>query len=74
MPESLLTILKFLLLDLARVDTFWRFLTAIAVGCVLLALSYVYQRARRSAAAPAVVAPGAGNAYAPADRTRKDHS
>jgi uncharacterized membrane protein len=69
-----LTILKFLLLDLARVDTFWRFLTAIAVGCVLLALSYVYQRARRSAAAPAVVAPGAGNAYAPADRTRKDHS
>ena len=54
-------------------DAFWRFLTAIAVGCVLLALSYVYQRARRSAAAaPAVVAPGTGNAYASAASTRKD--
>jgi hypothetical protein len=42
-----LTLLKFLLVDLARVDAFWRFVTAIAVGCVLLALSYVYQKARR---------------------------
>ena len=67
-----LTILKFLLVDLARVDAFWRFLTAIAVGCVLLGLSYVYQRARRSATRDTTaVAPEAANAYASA-RPRKD--
>lgn len=77
-----LTILKFLLLDLARVDAFWRFVTAIAVGCVLLALSYVYQRARRRAGrgeatgggpaeVPVEVAPGRGSPYA-ADTRRKD--
>lgn len=43
-----LTLVKFVLVDLARVDMFWRFVTAIAVGVVLLAISYVYQRARRT--------------------------
>lgn len=42
-----LTILKFVLVDLSRVDAFWRFVTAIAVGVALLVVSYVYQRARR---------------------------
>ncbi len=42
-----LTILKFVLVDLSRVDAFWRFVTAIAVGGALLVVSYVYQRARR---------------------------
>jgi uncharacterized membrane protein len=63
-----LTILKLLLFDLARVGAFWRFVTAIAVGCVLLARSYVDQRARRRAGPdageaeePVEVAPGRGN-------------
>ena len=42
------TTLKFLSLDLQQVDVFWRFLTAIAVGAVLLAISYVYQRRPRA--------------------------
>ena len=42
-----LTVLKFLLVDLQRVDVFWRFLTAIAVGAVLLGVSYFYQRRTR---------------------------
>jgi uncharacterized membrane protein len=43
-----LTVLKFLMVDLQTVDVFWRFLTAIAVGAVLLAISYVYQRRPRT--------------------------
>lgn len=39
------TVLKFLLVDLAHADPLWRFLTAIAAGVAMLALSYVYQRA-----------------------------
>jgi uncharacterized membrane protein len=39
-----ITVVKFLLVDLQQVDVFWRFLTAIAVGAVLLAVSYLYQR------------------------------
>jgi uncharacterized membrane protein len=38
-----ITLLKFALVDLRTVDPFWRFLTAIAVGVVLLAISYLYQ-------------------------------
>lgn len=59
-----LTLVKFLLVDLGRVDGFWRFVTAIAVGCALLAISYLYQRRRRadasglaSPAAPATLRP-----------------
>src|SRR5262249_8298653 len=44
-----LTALKFSLLDLASADPFWRFLTAIAVGVVLLVVSFAYQRRQRSA-------------------------
>jgi uncharacterized membrane protein len=44
-----LTVLKFLFVDLQQVDVFWRFLTAIVVGLVLLAVSYFYQRRRRNA-------------------------
>jgi uncharacterized membrane protein len=43
-----ITLLKFVLIDLRNVDVFWRFLTAIAVGIAMLAISYAYQaRARR---------------------------
>jgi uncharacterized membrane protein len=42
-----LTVFKFLAVDLATVDAFWRFLVAIGVGVMLLAVSYVYQRRRR---------------------------
>jgi len=41
------TLLKFLIVDLQTVDVFWRFLTAIAVGAAMLALSYAYQRRQR---------------------------
>ena len=44
------TVLKFLLFDLQQADTFWRFLTAIAVGAVLLVVSYLYQRRARERA------------------------
>jgi uncharacterized membrane protein len=43
-----LTVVKFLAYDLTQVDTFWRFVVAIAAGAALLTVSYVYQRARRS--------------------------
>lgn len=39
------TVVKFLLVDLAGADPFWRFLTAIGAGAAMLVLSYVYQRA-----------------------------
>jgi uncharacterized membrane protein len=43
-----ITLLKFVVIDLRNVDVFWRFLTAIAVGGAMLAISYAYQaRARR---------------------------
>lgn len=45
-----LVVLKVLVLDLANVDVFWRFLSAIAIGAALLGLSYVYQRRARNAA------------------------
>ena len=44
-----LTVVKFLTVDLQQVEVFWRFLTAIVVGAVLLAVSYLYQRRRRAA-------------------------
>jgi uncharacterized membrane protein len=46
------TLLKFAFYDLASADVFWRFLTAIAAGAAMLAVSYAYQRhARRKRAA-----------------------
>jgi len=48
-----ITVLKFLSLDLQQVDVFWRFLTAIAVGAVLMAVSYLYQRRSTDRSAPA---------------------
>jgi len=45
-----LTVLKFLVVDLQNADVFWRFLTAIAVGAVLLVVSYLYQRRARERA------------------------
>jgi len=47
-----LTLVKFVLVDLAQADPFWRFLTALLAGAAMLALSFVYQRlgARRGAA------------------------
>jgi hypothetical protein len=42
------TVLKFIAFDLRTVDVFWRFLTAIAVGAAMLALSYAYQRRVRA--------------------------
>jgi uncharacterized membrane protein len=48
-----LTVLKFLLVDLDRVDTFWRFVSALGIGVALLVVSFLYQRrARRSAEEP----------------------
>jgi uncharacterized membrane protein len=48
-----LTVLKFLLVDLDRVDTFWRFVSALGIGIALLVVSFLYQRrARRSAEEP----------------------
>lgn len=45
------TVLKFLLVDLDRVDAFWRFASAVGIGVVLLGISFLYQRrARRPAA------------------------
>ena len=38
-----ITLIKFALVDLRTVDVFWRFVTAIGVGVVLLAISYAYQ-------------------------------
>lgn len=53
-----LTVLKFLLVDLDRVDAFWRFVSAIGIGAALLVVSFLYQRkARRTAAAPPGRAP-----------------
>ena len=48
-----LTLVKFVLVDLAHADPFWRFLTALIAGGAMLALSFVYQRlgVRRGAAA-----------------------
>jgi hypothetical protein len=43
------TLVKFVLVDLATVDVFWRFLVAIGTGAALLAISYVYQRRARGA-------------------------
>jgi len=49
-----LTVLKFLLVDLDRVDTFWRFVSALGIGVALLVVSFLYQRrARRSSEEPA---------------------
>ena len=39
-----LTLVKFVLVDLAQADPFWRFLTALVAGAAMLALSFVYQR------------------------------
>jgi uncharacterized membrane protein len=41
------TVLKFLLVDLDRVDAFWRFASAVGIGVVLLAISFLYQRRAR---------------------------
>ena len=43
-----LTLAKFMVYDLASADVFWRFLTAIAAGAAMLAVSYAYQRRVRS--------------------------
>lgn len=39
-----ITVFKFVAADLAEVDVFWRFLSAMLVGVVLLAVSFFYQR------------------------------
>jgi predicted membrane protein DUF2339 len=54
-----LTLLKFVLVDLAHADPFWRFLTALLAGAAMLALSFVYQRlgAGRSSGAERAPAP-----------------
>lgn len=55
-----LTVLKILVVDLQRVDVFWRFLSAVLAGVALLAVSYAYQRKRRlEAASPRADLPGA---------------
>jgi hypothetical protein len=46
-----LTLVKFVLVDLAHADPFWRFLTALIAGGAMLALSFVYQRLGARAAA-----------------------
>ncbi len=38
------TLAKFVLFDLQRVDVFWRFVIALGVGAVLLVFSFIYQR------------------------------
>ncbi len=47
-----LTAAKFVLHDLASADPFWRFLTAIAAGAAMLAISWGYQRRSRARATP----------------------
>ena len=42
-----LTVLKFLLVDLDRVDAFWRFVSALGIGAALLIVSFLYQRKAR---------------------------
>lgn len=42
-----LTVVKFVLFDLQRVDVFWRFVIALGVGAALLVVSFVYQRRAR---------------------------
>jgi uncharacterized membrane protein len=44
-----LTVLKFLVVDLDRVDAFWRFVSAIGIGAALLVVSFLYQRRARGA-------------------------
>ena len=44
-----LTVLKFLLVDLDRVDAFWRFVSALGIGAALLVVSFLYQRKARRA-------------------------
>lgn len=51
------TVLKILLIDLQRVDVFWRFLSAVLAGVALLAVSYAYQRKRRLEAATETASP-----------------
>jgi uncharacterized membrane protein len=46
-----LTVLKFLLVDLDRVDAFWRFVSALGIGAALLIVSFLYQRKARAGAA-----------------------
>ncbi len=46
------TVLKFLFVDLASADPFWRFLIAIGAGAAMLSLSYVYQRLGASRRGP----------------------
>ena len=41
------TAVKFVLFDLAAADPFWRFLSALAAGAAMLAISWVYQRRKR---------------------------
>lgn len=43
-----LTLSKFVLFDLQRVDVFWRFVIALGVGAVLLVFSFIYQQRSRS--------------------------
>ncbi len=46
-----LTALKFVSVDLAAADPFWRFLSAIAAGVAMLLISWGYQRKKRAAVA-----------------------
>ena len=48
-----LTVIKFLAVDLDRVDAFWRFAGAVGIGAALLVVSFLYQRRSRRMAEPA---------------------
>lgn len=48
-----LTVVKFLAVDLDRVDAFWRFAGAVGIGVALLVVSFLYQRRGRRASDPA---------------------
>jgi hypothetical protein len=41
-----LTLMKFALVDLQRVDVFWRFVIALGIGAMLLLVSFIYQRGK----------------------------
>lgn len=47
-----LTVVKFLAVDLDRVDAFWRFVGAVGIGGALLVVSFLYQRRGRRGGDP----------------------
>jgi len=47
-----LTVVKFMAVDLDRVDAFWRFVGAVGIGVALLVVSFLYQRRGRRGGGP----------------------